>query len=143
MSGALTGGILASRAGIRAAGRNAIAGGVILAAIEGLGVLMSRVLMPMLEKQQQAVDMPLDLLDPPVDPLRPYVRSTPLWTPMKEQQQSFSYAPPALNSSVSQGIDIDTISDFDPNAHDDWEHRQKQKQLEEAQSASKPAWKLW
>jgi hypothetical protein len=143
VSGAVTGGILAARAGWKAAGRNALAGGVILAAIEGLSVVMSRVLMPMLEKQQQAADMPVDLLDPPVDPLRPYVKSTPLWTPMKEMQQSISYSPPAL-TTPSQGIDIDSISEFDPNAHDDWEHRQKQKKAEEeARGASKPAWKLW
>lgn len=142
-SGAVTGGILAARAGIRAAGRNAIAGGVILAAIEGLGLVLQRVLMPMLEKQQTQADMPQDLLEPPVDPLRPYVKSTPLWSPMKEERQSHQYTPPTLLQPAT--IDINSVSDFDPNAQDDWEHRQKQRQQEEAaeKAAAKPAWKFW
>jgi import inner membrane translocase subunit TIM17 len=40
MSGAATGGVLAARAGIKAAGRSALAGGVILAAIEGLNIMV-------------------------------------------------------------------------------------------------------
>lgn len=40
MSGAATGGILAARAGIKAAGKSALVGGVILAAIEGLNILV-------------------------------------------------------------------------------------------------------
>ena len=42
-SGALTGGVLAIRSGPKAAMRNAIAGGVILAVIEGVGLWISRV----------------------------------------------------------------------------------------------------
>ena len=38
MSGFLTGGVLAIRAGPKIAGKNALAGGVILAMIEGLNV---------------------------------------------------------------------------------------------------------
>jgi mitochondrial import inner membrane translocase subunit TIM17 len=40
MSGAATGGILAIRAGVKAAGKSALAGGLILAAIEGLNILL-------------------------------------------------------------------------------------------------------
>ena len=40
LSGAATGGILAARAGLKAAGKSALAGGVILAAIEGLNLLV-------------------------------------------------------------------------------------------------------
>lgn len=40
MSGAATGGILAARAGMKAAGKSALVGGVILAAIEGLNILV-------------------------------------------------------------------------------------------------------
>lgn len=40
MSGAATGGILAARAGLKAAGKSALVGGVILAAIEGLNILV-------------------------------------------------------------------------------------------------------
>jgi hypothetical protein len=41
-AGALTGGTLAARAGIKAIGKNAAIGGVLLALIEGLSVLMTR-----------------------------------------------------------------------------------------------------
>lgn len=40
MSGAATGGILAARAGMKAAGKSALVGGVILAAIEGLNIVV-------------------------------------------------------------------------------------------------------
>lgn len=57
-------------------GRSAVAGGVILAAIEGVSLLMSRVIMPAVEKQYQqaelgsAVAKKKDKLIPPVDPAR-------------------------------------------------------------------------
>jgi len=72
MSGAATGGLLAARAGAKVAAKNALVGGVILAAIEGLNVVVSRVLVPFMEKQaaQQGGAMPIDRLEPPVDPLR-------------------------------------------------------------------------
>ena len=41
-SGATTGGLLAARAGPRAAGKNAVIGGILLAAIEGLGIMITR-----------------------------------------------------------------------------------------------------
>ena len=43
MSGAATGAVLAARAGPKAAGRNAVVGGVLLAAIEGLGIMITKV----------------------------------------------------------------------------------------------------
>lgn len=41
-SGAITGGVLAIRSGPRAAGKSAIVGGVLLALIEGMGILLTR-----------------------------------------------------------------------------------------------------
>ncbi len=49
-------------------GKNALIGGVILAAIEGLSVVVSRYVMPRIERSQ----MPVDKLEPPKDP---YARS--------------------------------------------------------------------
>mmetsp|Transcript_49353 Transcript_49353/g.139749 ORF Transcript_49353/g.139749 Transcript_49353/m.139749 type:complete len:179 (+) Transcript_49353:108-644(+) len=43
MSGAATGAVLAARAGPKAAGKNALMGGVLLAAIEGLGIMITKV----------------------------------------------------------------------------------------------------
>ncbi len=43
-SGAITGGVLAIRSGPRAAGKSAVVGGVLLALIEGMGILLTRVL---------------------------------------------------------------------------------------------------
>lgn len=74
-SGFMTGGVLAARAGAKAAAKNAVVGGVILAAIEGLNIAVSRMLMPMLEtKQNEATGMVIDALEPPEDPMRPYRR---------------------------------------------------------------------
>lgn len=56
---------------MKAAGRSAIVGSVILAAIEGLNLLLMRVLMPSIEKQQMEQGMEIDRLIPPVDPARP------------------------------------------------------------------------
>lgn len=55
-SGATTGGILAARAGWKAMGKNAIIGGVLLAMIEGMGVMMQKMLAP--PEPQQAVLAP-------------------------------------------------------------------------------------
>lgn len=41
-SGAMTGGVLASRSGIRAAGKSAAVGGILLAIIEGIGIAITR-----------------------------------------------------------------------------------------------------
>ena len=60
-----------------------LAGGVILAMIEGLNVSIQRVFMPWLEKRQMAAEgtLRIDTLEPPEDPLRP--RSKSLWQPSK------------------------------------------------------------
>lgn len=80
MAGAATGGVLAARAGLKAAGRSAVAGGVILAAIEGLNILVARIIMPRLEKQAQEKGMTIDRLEPPNDPYRPRTnKRQPLW----------------------------------------------------------------
>lgn len=65
---------MAARAGMKAAGRSAIAGSLILGAIEGLNLLIMRVVMPYMEKQQVEQGMVIDRLLPPEDPSR--VRST-------------------------------------------------------------------
>jgi mitochondrial import inner membrane translocase subunit TIM17 len=41
-SGAITGGVLAMRSGPRAAGKSAVVGGILLALIEGMGILLTR-----------------------------------------------------------------------------------------------------
>ena len=61
----MTGGILASRAGPKAALKNAVVGGVILALIEGVSIGVQRVLLPMYEKQAQEQGRTIDMLDPP------------------------------------------------------------------------------
>lgn len=56
MSGATTGGILAARAGWRAAGRSAIVGGVLLGMIEGMGVMLEKLFKE--EQPQQTMMAP-------------------------------------------------------------------------------------
>ncbi len=77
MSGAATGGLLAARSGLKNMGRNAIIGGVILAAIEGFSVFVSRYVMPTIERRQMEGQMQVDKLEPPVDPMR----RQPIWRP--------------------------------------------------------------
>jgi hypothetical protein len=56
LSGAATGGLLAARAGLKAAGKNALVGGVILAAIEvGYYALTHRGLVPGIERDRSAL----------------------------------------------------------------------------------------
>jgi len=54
--------------------RNAVFGGAILAAIEGFSIGLTRYILPLFEKQQLASQMPMDMLDPPVDPLQEYFK---------------------------------------------------------------------
>jgi len=56
MSGALTGGIIALRAGPRAIARNALMGAILLGLIEGAGIVLSRQ-MAALGRQQQPVTL--------------------------------------------------------------------------------------
>jgi hypothetical protein len=76
MSGAATGGLLAIRAGPKAAAQNALVGGIILAAIEGMSIVISRVLVPYFEASQDPNYHIKDTLDPPFDVRRPYRRKT-------------------------------------------------------------------
>ena len=46
LAGAATGGLLAARAGPKAAAKNAFVGGVLLALIEGFGILMTKMMAP-------------------------------------------------------------------------------------------------
>jgi import inner membrane translocase subunit TIM17 len=73
ISGAATGGLLAARAGPKVAAKNAAFGGIILAAIEGLNVMISRVVVPYFERksnESSGIMSAVDRLEPPVDPLR-------------------------------------------------------------------------
>lgn len=84
ISGAATGGVLAARAGLKSAARSGAVGGVLMAAIEGLNIVIQRVLMPYMEKKQNeaAGTIHVDLLDPPIDPLRPSLYTPePIYVP--------------------------------------------------------------
>lgn len=56
---------------MKAAGKSALVGGVILAAIEGLNIVVMRVIMPAFEKKQAEEGQAVDTLLPPIDPSRP------------------------------------------------------------------------
>ena len=142
ISGAATGGLLALRGGLKAAGTNALAGGVILAAIEGLNIAVQRIIMPMFEKQQQDQAMleggqvNIDLLDPPVDPLHrrhrisgagansildglkatPIANNAASSAPI-DYEDTFAdtntLADTHTNTGVSGGFDMDSINTFD------------------------------
>lgn len=66
MSGAMTGGVLAMRAGPKAAGKNAVIGGILLAAIEGLGIMITKMTAPPLPTPEQFAEQgQVDPLEPP------------------------------------------------------------------------------
>ena len=135
LGGAITGGLLASRAGFKAAARNFVVGGVILGMIEGLNMAITRVLLPSLEKQQADAGLPIDLLEPPRDPLRS--RST--YNPGSISSGIWEKSP-TDNSQAHTGFDIDSVAKFDT-YQDKW-------QSEEASRAQPPAsekssWKFW
>lgn len=112
MSGAATGGILAARAGLKAAGKSALVGGVILAAIEGLNLVVMRVIMPQFEKQQLEQGMEIDRLEPPLDPLRRRRRaekfSSGAPAPRSWDQSVFT-PPPSTGQEGAGGFDLDSI----------------------------------
>mmetsp|Transcript_15335 Transcript_15335/g.23091 ORF Transcript_15335/g.23091 Transcript_15335/m.23091 type:complete len:230 (-) Transcript_15335:204-893(-) len=111
-AGALTGGILASRAGPKAAGKNAVIGGVILALIEGVSIGVQRVLLPMYEKQAIEQGMTIDMLDPPVDPM---MQHAPLSNTRDFHTPVFSGGA----TSTGGGFDLNSVSNFDSRG-DDW-----------------------
>lgn len=68
ISGATTGGILAARAGPKAMSQAAVVGGVLLALIEGMGIMLNRMLSPSLpsaEELQKAGAVSMDPTTPP------------------------------------------------------------------------------
>ena len=62
-AGALTGGTLAVRAGVKAIGKNALIGGVLLAIIEGFSAMVSKAMQPDMQ-QQMALQQPQIPLPP-------------------------------------------------------------------------------
>jgi hypothetical protein len=121
MSGAVTGGILAARAGLKAAGKNALAGGVILAAIEGFNIALSRVIFPYMENQQLQQGIKIDLLEPPTDPLRASYARTPLYQPSINAIEDSK--PSKINET---GFEANAF----PTLEDDWEKKQKEGKVE-------------
>ena len=68
LAGAATGGVLAARAGPKAAGKNALVGGVLLALIEGLGILITKMMAPPMASKD---DLKHGGADPTLSPTQP------------------------------------------------------------------------
>lgn len=143
LSGAATGAILAARAGVKQAAKSGAIGGILLAAIEGLNIVVQRVVMPYIEKSQADAGIPIDMLEPPNDPLRPrsLQRSVPLWDATPSPS-------PLLQGSggASTSFELDSIAQFDPEG-DDWLRKKNQEEAEAKEAAeaskAKPFWKVW
>jgi mitochondrial import inner membrane translocase subunit TIM17 len=69
MSGAATGGILAARAGPRAMASSALVGGILLALIEGMGIMFTRMMAPPVptaeDYERQMQQQQMDITAPP------------------------------------------------------------------------------
>ena len=132
LSGAATGGVLAARAGVKAFGKNALTGGIALGVIEGLNIVVTRIVMPRWENQQRQVEIAssggFDYLEPPVDPLRKrYKPSEEIWQP--QQASPFT----------SEGfVGINKNSDFDKPPEETWSPSSSSSES----SSNKKGW-LW
>eukprot|EP01041_Mallomonas_annulata_P009736 gene9736-20249_t len=130
LSGAATGGILALRAGLKSAGKSAVVGGLVLAAIEGLNIAVQRVLLPYIEKSQTTQHHIIDMLDPPTDILSAKsLNKQTIW----DTATIKDYAPPP----PAAGFDIDAISQFDSTSSS-WENKPK-----DEEKPVNPWWKPW
>lgn len=109
-AGFFTGGILAARAGFKQMVKNAVVGGVILGLIEGVSIGVTRVLLPMYEKQAEEQGMVIDMLDPPIDPLMRKGRTNPkdVYTPIPIMPGAGSGS-----GNLGAGFDLDKVSSFD------------------------------
>jgi hypothetical protein len=63
---------------MKASAQNALVGGILLAGIEGMGLVIQRVLVPQIEAYSQpgGAKQHVDTLEPPIDYRRPYYRKT-------------------------------------------------------------------
>ena len=125
-------GILAARGGLKSAGKNALVGGVLLAAIEGLNIAVSRVLMPMMEKKSNEAGAPVDMMEPPSDPLRPR---------MRKNQPIYQPQPTYVTAGTSNGFNIDEVDKFQTDNWDATISSNNNSSLDEKES--KPFWKIW
>lgn len=122
------------RGGLKSAGKNALVGGVLLAAIEGLNIAVTRLLMPMLEKRSVEQGGPVDMLEPPRDPLRPRMnRSQPLYRPQEQ-------APVPVGNTNS--FNIDDIDKFQTDSWDSTISSNKNSSIEDNKD-NKPFWKIF
>lgn len=127
------------RGGLKSAGKNAAVGGVLLAAIEGLNIAVTRYLMPMMEKQSADGLRAVDEMLPPVDPLRP-----------RRRKPDSSYKPlsplsrPGPGPSAgSSGFNIDTVPDFQTDSWDSTISNNTNNSNNDDNKESKPFWKVW
>ncbi len=111
--------------------KNAIVGSIILACIEGLNIAVSRILMPRIEKQQLEAGIPIDMLEPPRDPLRIAPSQGLVW------EKS-----PTDYNQAHTGFDIDSVSQFDT-YKDNWAEEENKKDLESNIQATKSWYKFW
>lgn len=146
---------------MKAAGRSALAGGLILAAIEGLNLVLTRVLMPSMEQQAAEQGVPIDPLLPPADPTRPRINRH------RGQQQKINWdsapapsplfpgfggglgggagEPPALPSSnwEPQGFSIDSFGSSSGSSSSFDSTSSSSSTPPEDSGASKSSWKFW
>lgn len=118
MSGFFTGGVLAIRAGPKVAGKQALIGGVLLAMIEGLGVLLNKKFAPDYNEVQAPgfddlappIAAPQDIVDLDVGPVETHAEIHEERNDMFES----NFFDPYSNDNSSEGMFDSVTSESDP-----------------------------
>jgi hypothetical protein len=116
VSGAATGGILAGRAGPKAMASAAVVGGVLLALIEGMGIMFTRMMappVPTAEDYQRAMD---PTAPPTAGTLMERMMGTPSSSSQQHQQQH-QLPPPTSMTDPPFGMET-TFSTESTTAHE-------------------------
>lgn len=102
ISGAATGGVLAARAGPRAMAQSAVVGGVLLALIEGMGIMFTKMASPPVPTaEQMAAAAAPDVTAPPTTG----GLMLPPTAPPSQPSPDSSYTPPFMDSTSSSSSD--------------------------------------
>lgn len=119
-SGAATGGILAARAGPRAVASAAVVGGVLLALIEGMGIMFTKMMAPPSPDDIQAQQVYDPTAPPTAGGLFQSIGGTSVPNPLGAPPTSSSTAPPENEPFMSGDTTFSTESNVKEESGNSW-----------------------